>query len=124
MNKYYYNLGLLFDNVALEHPTHPALRYPEQSINYNELMELAERLGALLLSKGIQPGDVIAIGSNKRFMTYALMIASIRLGIAYVNIDVTAPLARNLPIIEISQSAFLFYDDLSFSKQMHDENRI
>lgn len=120
MNKYYHNLGLLFDDVALENATQSALRYPDQSITYTELMDWAQRLGVFLLSKGIQSGDVVAIGSNKHFLTYALMIASIRLGIAYVNIDVAAPLARNLPIIEVSQAAFIFYDDPACSKPMHD----
>lgn len=120
MSKYYHNLGLLFDDVAFENATQPALRYPEQSISYAELIDWAQRLGIFLLSKGMHSGDVVAIGSNKRFLSYALMIASIRLGITYVNIDVTAPLARNLPIIDMSQAAFLFYDDPSCSKQMHD----
>ncbi|CEG58352.1 amino acid adenylation domain-containing protein [Legionella fallonii] len=120
MNKYYHNLGLLFDDVALENAIQPALCYPEQYINYKDLSEWAQRLGVFLLSKGVQPGDVIAIGSNKKFLTYALMLASIRLGVAYVNIDVTAPLARNLPIIEVSQTEFLFYDEPSFSQRMYE----
>ncbi|WP_454781359.1 amino acid adenylation domain-containing protein [Legionella sp. WA2022007384] len=120
MNKYYHNLGVLFDDVVLENATQPALRYPEQSINYAELMDCAQRLGAFLLSKEMRPGDVVAIGSSKHFLTYALMIASIRLGIAYVNIDIAAPLARNLPILQVSQAAFLFYDDPACSNQMHD----
>ncbi|MBA3536053.1 MAG: AMP-binding protein, partial [Tatlockia sp.] len=120
MNKYYHNLGLLFDDVALENATHPALRYPDQTRHYDELMVWAQSLGVFLNSKGIQPGDIIAIGSNKQGLTYALMLAAIRLGIAYLNIDVTAPLARNLPILELSQAAFLFYDDPFYSQQMLD----
>ncbi|QMT58826.1 amino acid adenylation domain-containing protein [Legionella sp. PC997] len=120
MNKYFHNLGLLFDEVALENAIQPALRYPEQSLTYEELMDWSQRLGAFLLAKGMKPGDVVAIGSSKQFLTYALMIASIRLGIAYVNMDVAAPLARNLPIMHVSQAVFLFYDDPTYSKQMHD----
>ncbi|MBA2710845.1 MAG: AMP-binding protein [Tatlockia sp.] len=120
MNKYYYNLGQLFDDVAEENSNLPALRYPEQNINYSELLKLAQDLGVFLLSKGIKTGDVIAIGSNKKILTYALMIASLRLGIAYLNIDVEAPLARNFPIIETSLTKFIFFDDSSYREQIED----
>lgn len=108
---YYYNLGLLFHDVAKAHKANTALNYPEQQINFAQLMEYSEQLAAFLLSKKLKRGDLIAIGNTKGHLSYALMIACIRLGIAYVNLDVAAPLTRNLKILEVSKPKFLFYDD-------------
>jgi D-alanine--poly(phosphoribitol) ligase subunit 1 len=44
----------------------------------------------LLLEKGCGKGDVIVIGHNKNPLSYALMLAELRLDISYVNIDVAS----------------------------------
>lgn len=108
---YHYNLALYFAEVAASHTARPALRYSEQQYSYLELVHWVERLSVLLLDHGLHCGDVIAIGNNKRPLSYALMLAALRLGIAYVNIDVASPLARNSRILEVCGATLLFYDD-------------
>ena len=44
--------------------------------------------------KKISQGDVIAIASTKVFEDYALMIACLKCGIIYVNLDVDNPRKR------------------------------
>ncbi|STX39945.1 AMP-binding protein [Legionella feeleii] len=114
----YYNLGLAFTEIVASHTTQPALYYAEEQYTYVDLLGWAERLGALLLSKGIQRGDVIAIGNNKRPLSYALMIAALRLGIVYVNIDTASPLSRNANILKVSGASLLFYDDSQYESEM------
>ena len=118
MKTYHYNLGQYFDEVATAHGKRPALRYSDRSHSYAELLDQAVSLAALLLARGCQRGDVIAIGHNKRPLSYALMLAALRLGITYVNIDVGSPVARNLSILQISRAALLFYDDKPFGEAM------
>ena len=118
MKTYHYNLGQYFDEVATAHGKRPALRYSDRSHSYAELLDQAVSLAALLLARGCQRGDVIAIGHNKRPLSYALMLAALRLGIPYVNIDVGSPLARNLSILQTSRAALLFYDDEHFAPSM------
>lgn len=89
----------------------PALHFDDRQISYAELSGMAEGLATLLLNKGCRRGDVIAIGHEKGPLSYALMLAAIRLGVAYVNIDVEAPLARNAHILTITGAALLFYDN-------------
>ena len=120
MGKYHYNLGLFFTEVVAAHAQSPALRYPEHQYSYTDLMEWVESLALLLLANGLQHGDVIAIGHSKRPLSYALMLAALRLGVAYVNIDVASPLARNSRILEVSGASLLFYDDLQYEQQMQD----
>jgi amino acid adenylation domain-containing protein len=120
MIKYFYNLGLFFAEVAVVHAQRPALRYPEHQHSYSDLSQWVERLALLLLANGLHSGDVIAIGNNKRPLSYALMLAALRLGIVYVNIDVASPLARNSRILEVSGATLLFYDDPKYAQSLQE----
>jgi len=120
VNTYHYNLGNCFEEIASACFQRPALRYPEQAITYADLYSRAESLAALLLNHGCRRGDVIAIGHNKRPLSYALMIAALRLGIAYVNIDVASPVARTSSILQVSGASLLFYDDPSYEGKMEE----
>ncbi len=111
MSKYPYNLGLSFSDVIITHSHRPALCYPGTQYSYEDLFQWVEGLGVLLISNGLKHGDVIAIGNDKSPLSYALMLAALRLGIAYVNIDVASPLTRNQHILAVSQPALLFFDD-------------
>jgi D-alanine--poly(phosphoribitol) ligase subunit 1 len=118
MNTYFHNLGQLFNEVEAAGPQQPALRYEEQTHSYAVLSAWAESLATLLRAKGLSRGDIIAIGHNKNAMSYALMLAALRLGIAYVNIDVESPLNRNASILEASGVCLLFYDDPRYELEM------
>lgn len=117
---YHYNLSLYFAGVAASHAARPALRYSEQQYSYSDLLYWVESLAVLLLANGLHRGDVIAIGHNKRPLSYALMLAAMRLGVAYVNIDVASPLARNSLILEVSGATLLFYDDPRYEQSLQD----
>lgn len=118
MKAYFYNLNQCFAAVSSEHSTCVALRYPERTISYDELTNWADRLTQKLIDLGCQRGDVIAIGHNKHPLSYALMLAALKLGIAYVNIDVGSPLVRSACILQTSGVSFLFFDDLAYQETM------
>lgn len=111
MMVYHHNLGSLFSEVARRYSAQPALRYPERTYSYAELDGYAGRLAGLLLSRGCRRGDVIAIGHDKRPLSYALMLACLRLGVPYVNIDVASPILRTETILKKSGASLLFYDN-------------
>lgn len=114
--RYQYNLGSLFEEIASGCAHHPALKFPEQVYSYEQLAMLVDRLAGLLLERGISRGDVIAIGHNKRPLSYALMLAGLRLGVPYVNIDVASPVERNRRILATSGARMLFIDDERYSE--------
>lgn len=120
MQTYPYNLGMRFEDVASLHAARPALRYVERAYSYAELFALSERLAGLLLDKGCRRGDVIAIGHQKRALSYALMLACLRLGMPYVNLDVASPVARLASILGISRPRLLFFDDPEFTGPMRE----
>lgn len=109
--EHHYNLSLLFDDVVVRHADRPALRYADADHSYREVGEWVDSLAALLMAKGLRRGDVIAIGHDKKPLSYALMLAALRLGVAYLCIDVASPIARNSHILRIGAPVLLFGDD-------------
>jgi D-alanine--poly(phosphoribitol) ligase subunit 1 len=118
MPGYHYNLSLLFEGIAAAHADQPALRYGEHAHSYSDLWRWVENLAALLLAEGGRQGDVIAIGHNKRPLSYALMLAALRVGVAYVNFDVASPAARTSTILNVSGASLLFYDDPAYAAEL------
>lgn len=111
MAPHHYNLGLFFEEIVSVHAERPALRYPDRAFSYRDIDGLTDRLAALLLAIGVARGDVIAIGHGKRPLSYAMMLAALRLGVPYVNLDVRSPVARSSRILESSGASVLFFDD-------------
>lgn len=118
MPTYHFNLALLFDEVVAINAGRPALRYRDREYSYSEISQWTDALASEMISRGCQRGDVIAIGHSKQPLSYALMLASIRLGIAYVNIDVESPIARITRILQDSDVKLLFCDDSSHKEFM------
>jgi amino acid adenylation domain-containing protein len=113
-----YNLGMYFAKVAEINAQQPALRYTDRHYQYADLSRWIEGLASLLLEQGCGRGDVIAIGHTKYPLSYALMHAALRLGVAYVIIDVESPTERTSRIIETSGTSLLFYDDPRYEGAM------
>jgi long-chain acyl-CoA synthetase len=55
------NLSSLLERAAAEHPDQPALRLDELVLTYADLRDAAGRMGALLASIGIEPGDRVGL---------------------------------------------------------------
>lgn len=111
MALYHYNLGTLFAERATTAGDKPALCYEAGSISYRRLADQVDQLSAMLLRHGYVRGEVIAIAHNKAALSYALMLAALRLGVAYVNIDTASPQARNGHIVKICAARTIFVDD-------------
>lgn len=117
---HHHNLAHLLDELLAKHAARPALCYAEGDHTFRELSGWIDLLAALLLSRGLRRGDVIAIGHDKHALSYALMLAAIRLGVAYVNIDVASPIARTSRILQVSAPKLLFYDDPAYQVDMNE----
>jgi D-alanine--poly(phosphoribitol) ligase subunit 1 len=115
---HHYNVALLFKEVAAANAPEAALRYDEQTHSYAELSRWVESLAAFLIAQGCRQGDVIAIGHNKRPLSYALMLAALRIGAPYANIDVASPATRTSTILQVTRASLLFYDDREYATAM------
>lgn len=92
---YPYNLGLRFQAVAAAHGGQPALRFEDGTdLTYAELEEEANRLAHWLAHRGVARGEVVCLVHPKSRRGYAAMLACLKLGAAYANIDPKNPAER------------------------------
>ncbi len=111
MRGYTYNIGLFFAAVSAQHAERTALKYPEgKTISYAELDVLSNRMAHFFVAKGLVKGDVIGIFNNKSPLGYATMLAALKLGIIYTNLDLTSPFQRIKKIIERCVPKLLVFD--------------
>lgn len=101
------NLGLAFDAVAQRHGERCALFYPSdgERVTYRRLNELAAHLAAVFHAKGLRKGQVVALFHDKSPAAYAAMLACLRLGLIYTNLDPASPWERLRKILDTCRPA-------------------
>ncbi len=108
---YIYNLGQAFSAIVGRQAQHQALRFPGGGIcTYEDLNALSDRMAAGLLSLGVRRRDVVGIFQTKTVHGYAAMLAAIKLGVAYVNLDEQNPPQRLQLILETCQPKCVLAD--------------
>jgi D-alanine--poly(phosphoribitol) ligase subunit 1 len=108
--EYIYNLGQLFAGIANNQEKAIAIKcVDERVITYKELDQLSNKIAHYLSNKGLKQGDVIAILNNKTIISYAIMLASLKMGIIYTNLDPKSPIERLKRMLSICNPLCLFY---------------
>ena len=74
------NLGLYFEDVARRSGNHPALKYDNCEISYQELNALSNKIANFLIEKGVAKQDVVGIFNTKEPTGYATMLACLKIG--------------------------------------------
>ena len=92
----------LFEDVVRKQPNSVALICNGKTLTYKELNEKANSLAHLLVNKGVKANDVIAIITNRSLETIVCMLAILKAGGAFLNIDPTYPIERTKYYIENS----------------------
>lgn len=117
---YQYNLGLAFYSVAEREGDRVALRYPDGSnYSYKQLNELSNRVANFLTLQGIGKGNVVAIFNEKSVYAYSLMLASLKLGVIYTNLDISSPWPRVEKILRTCMPRAVFVDQDSTPIEQH-----
>jgi D-alanine--poly(phosphoribitol) ligase subunit 1 len=112
MNGYVYNLGLKFKKVAKDFAGKIALKYPGgDQYTYKQLDALSDQWAGFLLQNQFRQGDVIGIFNEKSIQGYALLIACLKTGIVYTNLDSSSPWLRLQKIIDNCRPKAVFYDE-------------
>ena len=103
------NLGIAFHEIALRHADRTALIYPAtgERVTYRELNQLAERIAGALWAKGLRHGQVAAMFHDKSPAAFAAMLACLRLGIIYTNLDPDSPWERVRKILGTCQPSVI-----------------
>jgi len=111
---YIHNLGLLFYSVSADAPDDQAIVFGEDSkVTFSELNCLSNQIGRYLLDKKINKNDVVGIFHTKSVESYALMLACLKTGVIYVNLDHNTPFERIKKIIDCCNPVLLSIDQPS-----------
>ncbi|MEF8703840.1 MAG: amino acid adenylation domain-containing protein [Candidatus Accumulibacter sp. UW26] len=93
--RYHYNLGLAFEYIAASHAERPALiPHAGRSISYADLNRRSNQLAHWLKVLGLRRRDVLALFNTKSSESLALMLAALKIGAPYVNLDDQNPAQR------------------------------
>lgn len=111
ISSYNYNLGLAFYSAVSVNANRRALSYPDNSqFSYDEVNKRSNRLARFLLDENIRKGDVIAIFNDKSPDAYCLMLACLKVGAIYTNLDSTNPWERIRKILTTCDPDMFFFD--------------
>ena len=95
------NLGLKFREIADLNAQRPVLRPTEGEITtYAQLDQLSNRIARLFLERGLRRGDVVSILHDKSPGAFATMLACLKMGLIYTNLDSDSPWARLRKILQ------------------------
>ena len=75
---------------------------------FDDLDKVSNRMAHFLIESGTENGDVIAIFNKKSFFGYASMIAALKVGAAYVNLDESIPIDRLKKILLMINPKIIF----------------
>jgi len=108
--KHFFNLGSFFNDVVEKNKKNTALYYLDSQLTYNELNKLSNKLSNLLIKEGIKKRDVVGIFNTKNPIGYASMLACLKIGAIYTNIDEENPPERIKKIIETAKPSICIFD--------------
>lgn len=106
----FYNLSDLFDNIVNNHYTQDAIIYKDFSVSYSTLNKLAIKIANYFLDQSIKPYDTIGIFNTKQVVSYATMLACLKIGVTYINIDEENPQSRLKKILTTCKPKLLISD--------------
>lgn len=97
----------IFEQQVKKHPNDIALICEDQTLTYNELNRKANSLAHYLMQKGIGANDIVCIMTNRSFETIVCMMAILKAGAAFFNVDPTYPIDRTKYYLEDSKTRYV-----------------
>jgi D-alanine--poly(phosphoribitol) ligase subunit 1 len=117
-----YNLGQKFQQIADVQKEKIALKFTNgEKCTYADINDLSNKIASFLLDLGIVRNDVIAILSNKSKISYSTMLACLKIGAIYTNLDPKSPIERFNKMINLCDPKILFYYNGSEIKTVAEE---
>ncbi|WP_334190496.1 amino acid adenylation domain-containing protein, partial [Noviherbaspirillum sp.] len=100
----------LFEAHAAATPDAIAVVHGQRSITYGEINANANRLARYLQQQGISPGMPVALLLDRSIALITAEIAVVKCGAVFVTLDLGAPVARQMFIIEDCQASMVVTD--------------
>lgn len=118
---YKYNLGLLFEEVVRVQKSQVAIKFTDKTTaSFSVLNETSNRIARYLLSIGFKNGDVLAILNDKSKLSYSTMIACLKIGVTYTNLDPNSPAERLCKMIQVCKPNHFFVGDIAQIKKLEE----
>ena len=110
-------LAILFDKIVRCNRHSQALIYPaiDKTYSYDQLDRVSNLYAERLIADDISANQCIAILHDKSFELYALMVACIKIGVPFCNVDARLPLKRLILTLNISNPRHTFYNSIDES---------
>lgn len=103
----------LFEEQASYTPDAVAVTFENNTLTYAELNKKANALANFLKSQDVKQHDVVALFLDKSLEAIVSIIATLKLGAAYLPIDISYPMDRILYMLkDANAKAFLVSSDL------------
>ncbi|QIZ46626.1 non-ribosomal peptide synthetase [Dickeya zeae] len=100
----------LFEQQVERTPHAVAVIEGEEQVSYSSLNQRANRLAHVLVARGVQPGDFVALLLPRGSALLAATLAILKVGAAYVPLDPQAPQERVRWVIEDCAARLLISD--------------
>ena len=88
------NLWTQFIKIAESEPESIAFSFENNNYTFSKTQKRAQQLSQLLLNSGFKNGNLVGIFNDKSFDGFCLMLACLRIGLPYVNLDPNTPPKR------------------------------
>ena len=97
----------IFEEQVKNHPDDIALICEDKMLTYDELNKKSNSLAHLLIQSGIGSNDIVCIMTNRSLETIVCMMAILKAGAAFFNVDPTYPIERTKYYIETSKTKYV-----------------
>lgn len=106
-----HNLGLRFYEIARKRKDNVCLKYLDnRHYTFFEVDQRSNQLARWMISNNIKRGSVVGLFNNKSFDSFSVMIACLKTGIIYTNLDPFSPLSRLQKITDRCTPTMFFSD--------------
>lgn len=97
----------IFEEQVKMHPDNIAIICNDRTLTYDELNKRANSLAHLLIEKGIGANDIVCVMTNRSFETIVCMMAILKAGAAFFNVDPNYPIERTKYYLEDSKTKYV-----------------
>lgn len=99
-----------FEKCVKRYPNKVALEYQDQILTYHELDQCANNIAVALKEKGAGKNSIVALWADTSFERIAAVFGILKIGAAYMPIDVAAPIERIIYMLKNAGTHFVIQD--------------
>src|SRR5258708_33557166 len=90
--RYFTDASQIFADVVQRHESRAALVWsPANTTSYGQLDKRSNQIARLMLARGVRKRDPVCICLEKELVTYACLVACLKVGLPYFVIDPANP---------------------------------